>query len=216
MFNKREDAFINFVRQINVVRQEMGMPPMPIETIQEVFKRIPKDIRSKLGVEAGPLFKEYLAGFMNLTLELIGKQNQDFGKLAIEQSQWGVNDIKLKEAGKYAVKYLETALANVDELVAVLEAHGEEGAEDVRRILRRSAMYQILGDYHSKLPGAEENSRAIAAVQVKVPLLPVNTDNAENVIEGEVVVMDPRENGNGNGFVYQSSESHWFPNKARR
>lgn len=214
MFKKREDPFINFVYQMNAVRQDMGMPPLPIETLQEVFKRIPKDIRSKLGVETGPLFKQYIAAFMSLTLDLIEKQNQDLAKLSAEQGEWGINELKLKEAGKYAVKYLETALKNIDEFIEILKAHGEENAEDVRRILRRSAMYQILGDYHDKLPGGKEASKVIAAVQAKVPLLPPRT--TEDLIEGEIVEVDPIVNSNGDGFVYQSSESHWFPNRVRR
>lgn len=209
--NKREDAFLDIARQMNEVRRDLDLPPLPIETIQEVFTKMSKDLRSKLESEIGPLFKENVAGLMTLMLELIAMHNQDLGRLSIEENRWALDYLRLRDAGKFAVKYLETALQNVDEVAAALEKHGEERAEDVKRFLRRRITYQILiDDYLPKLPGGKEDPAILTALQEIIPLLPAE---AEEVIDVEVVEIEPGANGHANGFVYQSPQSHWFPNE---
>ncbi len=211
MFNKREDAFSDTVKQMKDVRKDLDLPPLPpIETIQEVFMKMSKELRSKLEPTIGPQFKENVAGLMTLMLEFIAKYNQDLAIISIEANRWALDYLRLRDAGKFAVKDLETALKDVDEVVAVLEKHGEERAEDVKRFLRRRITYQILiDDYLPKLPGGKEDPAILMALQEIIPLLPAE---AEEVIDAEVIEIEPGTNGHANGFVYQSPQSHWFPN----
>lgn len=210
MFEKREDAFSDIVKQMNEVRRDLDMAPLPIETIQAVFMKMSKELRSKLEPEIGPLFKENVAGLMTLMLELIAKHNQDLGRLSIEENRWALDYLRLRDAGKFAVKYLETALTDIDEVAAVLEKHGEERAQDVKQFLHRRVTYQILiDDYLPKLPGGKEDPTILAALQEIIPLLP---PKAKEVIEGEITEIDPSANGHANGFAYQSPHSNWFPN----
>jgi hypothetical protein len=196
MFKKRQDAFAEFVGQINDIRDELGLPRLPIETVHDAFGKMSKDLLKQLEPYTGPIFKENVSGWVSLMLELLGKHNEDLGRLSIEENRWAIEHIRLRDAGKFTVKNLDLALDSVDELVAVLANHGEEKAEEVGRFLRRRITHQVLlGDYLPKLPGAQQGSESVeAVVQQILPLLSEQPKVA--VLEGEIVDLDIRSNGN--------------------
>jgi hypothetical protein len=203
MFNKREDAFVEVVKQINDLRDELGLPRLPVETIHDAFGKMSKELLKQLEPHTGPIFKENVAGWLSLMLELVGKHNEDLGRLSIEENRWAIEHIKLRDAGKFAIKNLGVALDSVDQLAGVLASHGEEKAEDVRTFLRRRITYQVLlGDYLPKLPGAQQSPESVEAViQEIIPLLP---ENEPVVIEGEVVEYEFGPNGG-----LQREREHW-------
>ena len=176
MSKKKEDPFAVFVKQMNEIRDQEGLPRLPIETIHGAFGQMSPEFLKQLEIYIGPIYKENVSGWASLMLEMIGEHNKDLGGLSIEENRWSIEHIRLKDAGKFAARNLAVALEDADAVVGVFADHGEEKPEDVRRALHRILFKQlIIDDYLLKLPGAQKNPELIeAAMQEILGYLPEN------------------------------------------
>lgn len=181
------------VETLNKTMDELDLPKADIESTQQVFARMPAELRSKLEPFLGPPVSEEVAGLVVQKFELIAKMEEARARLAFYQNQRAHDNYQIGVNSKFTPLDLETALKGVDAAAKVAEEYGEEEAEALRKVLRRRAIHAICERFLNELPGASD-PEAIRAVEQTIPLItasePATQIDAEAPPEGEGVPLD--------------------------
>ena len=97
-----EDPFELFVELANQMRDELGLPRLPIETVQAALGKASKGLLKQLEWHIAPIFKDNASGWVSLMLEMIGEHNKDIAQLLIDGNRRGMELLRLQETCRTA------------------------------------------------------------------------------------------------------------------
>lgn len=206
MFVKKEKDGTSQMRDvINQVMDEAGLTKIIIESPKQVFEQMPAGLRAQMEDHLGPIFKDEAAGFVSQRLELVGKVEEAWARTAYAQIQSAIRHHHQDVEGKITLLDMKQALDKADALAEIAAEHGEEEADNLRRVLRRLSIHLVSERFLSSLAGVNV-PEALQAVKKTVPLLPdansdkdidekIEIDINDEPIEGQFEDIRYRDNG---------------------
>lgn len=171
---------------VNQAMEEVGLPKIDIDSAQSVFASMPRHLREQMDAHLGPNFKDAVAGFLNMHLETIGKAEEFQSRTLLLQLQEALQMYQADVTGRFAVRRLEKALINVNDMTDVAAKYGEENAEEFGRALRRAvlkaeAMQYLTSVMQISAPEVEHAvNEALPLIEEVHPELPAQVDRSES------------------------------------